>query len=91
LLDKVGTGRAGEPGVDYHATALTALKSFQEALEDSYPGPLGAYDAPRAQFALEKTKALMQHLALRLCEQGVILGFTQPNLMPLELTYSQKQ
>ena len=91
LLDKIGTGPAGEPEMDYHATALKALKSFQEALEDTYPGPLGAYDAPRAQFALDKTKALMQHLALRLCEQGVILGFRQPNLVPLELTYSQKQ
>jgi hypothetical protein len=77
--------------MDYHATALTALKSFQEALENTYPGPLGAYDAPRAQFALEKTRVLMQHLALRLCEQGVLLGFTQPSLTPLGLTYSQEQ
>jgi hypothetical protein len=91
LLDKIGTGPAGEPEMDYHATALAVLKSFQEALEDTYPGPLGAYDAPRAHFALDKTKDLMQHLAQRLCEQGVILGFTQPNLIPLELTYSQKQ
>jgi hypothetical protein len=91
LLDKIGSGPIGEPSADYHAATLTTLKAFQAALDDTYPGPLGAYDAPRAQFALEKTKALMQHLALRLCEQGVVLGFTQPNLVTLELAYSHKQ
>jgi hypothetical protein len=94
LLDKCGS--IDESGADYHTVALGALKAFQEALEDTYPGPMGAgpvgtYDAPRAQLALEKTRALMQHLAVRLCEQGVMLGFTQPNLVSRELAYSQKQ
>jgi hypothetical protein len=91
LIDRTGCGPIGEPSAEYYAATLTALKAFQAALDDTYPGPAGAYDAPRAQFALEKTKVLMQHLALRLCEQGVILGFAEPNLVPLELTYSQKQ
>jgi hypothetical protein len=77
LQDRIECEQVDEHRLEYNVVALAALRAFREALENSYPGPAGAYDEPRARQAMETGRSLMQHLALQLCEQGVVLGFTQ--------------